>query len=324
MTRLRLLVSLLVALVLALAAAVAAGAEVIVSRDDQGRSITFDVHAAGVDVEWYAALLRAAVHGNEISTVTIRIVPSEQIASACGASAVACYGNRGGSPLMIVPAGQSDLVAHALVHEYGHHLDEAWTVAGYPEPNGTPVWWAARGIADLLRRGQVAFDYSLGWSHSVGELFAEDYTWINLPGHYQISWLSPPDDTLKSALLAELGSAATPPPAATTPTPQPVVVVRQGSLAPHTKQAVRFMVDSGRRVTLTAAVGGSREIGVRARVEVYCEGQRVASRSFGRGLQTTTLDVRGQAPALCSARVVSTSRVVHAYSLRVRVAFGES
>ena len=236
MTRLRLLVSLLAVLVLALTAAVAARAEVIVSKDNQGRSITFDVRAAGVNVEWYAALLRAAVHGNEISTVTIRIVPTEQVESFCGASAVACYGTRGGSPLMIVPSGQSGLVAHALIHEYGHHLDHAWTVTGFPEPNGTPTWWVSRGIADLLQRRQVAFDYSFGWSHSVGEIFAEDYAYINLPGQYSIPWLSPPDETLKNALLTELGGAATTPTpaapaAAPAPTPQPVVVVRQGSLA---------------------------------------------------------------------------------------------
>jgi hypothetical protein len=60
-------------------------------------------------------------------------------------------------------------------HEYGHHLDFAWPVSGLPEPNGTPVWWAARGMAQFLRDGLVAFDYSLGWSRSVGEIFAEDY-----------------------------------------------------------------------------------------------------------------------------------------------------
>src|SRR6266508_2306118 len=262
MARLRLIVSLLVVLIVALTAAVAARAEVILSQDNQGRRITFDVRAAGVDVEWYARLLRGAVHGDEISTVTIRIVPSEQIESVCGASALACYGRGGGSPLMVVPAGQSDRVAHALIHEYGHHLDFAWTVAGSPEPNGTPAWWLSRGIGDLLGRGQVAFDYSLGWSHSVGEIFAEDYAYINLPGLYSIRWLSPPDDTLRNALLAELGGVpATPPPAApaepVAPTPQPVVVVRRGSLAPHAEHRVRFMLDGGWRVTLTAAVGGS-------------------------------------------------------------------
>jgi hypothetical protein len=320
----RLLVSLLVVLAAAMVAAAAARAEIVVSQDNQGRRITFDVRAAGVDVEWYAALLRGAVHGDEISAVTIRIVPAEEITSACGASAAACYGRRGGAPLMIVPAGQSERVAHSLLHEYGHHIDHAWVVTGFPEPNGTSTWWAARRIEELLRGGRVAFDYSLGWDHSIGEIFAEDYAYIHLANRWGISWLSPPDEALKSTLLAELAAApAAPPPAAppAQPVPEPVVVVRQGSLAPRAKQSVRFMVDTNRLVTMSATVAGSRQAGTRARVEIFCGGQRVASRPLTRGLETTTLDIRGRAQAICSARVLSTSKLANSFVLRVRVAF---
>ena len=69
---------LLVTAFLSLAFAGEAAAEEVVVADDQGRSIRFDVRADGVDVEWYAALLRAAPHTDEISTVRINLVtPTE-------------------------------------------------------------------------------------------------------------------------------------------------------------------------------------------------------------------------------------------------------
>ncbi len=67
----------LLALVAALALATAAGAEIVTRADTEGRTITFDVQAPSVDVDWYAAVLRAAAHGDEISRVTIRIVREE-------------------------------------------------------------------------------------------------------------------------------------------------------------------------------------------------------------------------------------------------------
>ena len=64
--------------------AAGANAAIITSHDDQGRTITFDVRAATVDTEWYASVLRASAHGNEISDVTIVIVPEPQVQAFCG------------------------------------------------------------------------------------------------------------------------------------------------------------------------------------------------------------------------------------------------
>ena len=126
---------------LTLALAASAGAAIITSQDGQGRRITFDVRAATVDTEWYAAVLRASAHGNEISDVTVRIVPETQIGDLCGGDAVACYTGQQRNPTIIVPAGQSTSLESTLLHEYGHHLDGYWSVAGVRELNGTPVWW---------------------------------------------------------------------------------------------------------------------------------------------------------------------------------------
>ena len=69
--------SALAVLVLALSLVFAGGASaaIITSTDGQGRRITFDVRATAVDTNWYADVLRGTAHGNEISNVTIRIVP---------------------------------------------------------------------------------------------------------------------------------------------------------------------------------------------------------------------------------------------------------
>ena len=65
-------------------------------------------------------------------------------------------------------------------------------------------------MASLLAQQQVAFDYSLGWSHSVGEVFAEDYAYIHVHTRYGITWMSPPDAALESTMFAELGTPTAP------------------------------------------------------------------------------------------------------------------
>jgi hypothetical protein len=286
----RLLIVVLVAVIVALAAAAAARAEIVVSRDAQGRPITFDVRVPQTDVEWYAALLRGAAHGDEIGTVTIRIVSPEDVPALCGAlEAAACYGTRGGSATIVVPAGRDDEIARIVLHEYGHHVDRAWAVGGFSEPNGTPTWWAARRMAELLRGGLVAYDYSLGWSRGIGEIFAEDYAYVHLGGGFGIPWLAPPDDALRAALLAEL--AGSPPAQPVTPLPQPVVVVRRGTLAPRAQRTVPFgLLGPQRRVTLTGTVAGAGRAGTRARARLRREAgrePRVRARTGGENSRRT-------------------------------------
>jgi hypothetical protein len=315
-------------LVAALALTATARADIVVSHDDQGRAITFDVRAPEVDVEWYAALLRPAGHGDEISNVTIRIVPPEKIGINCGLLAEACYGSPGGGAVIVIPAKQTEHGAHNLVHEYGHHLDHSWAVPGFAEPNGTPAWWTARGMESLYRAGSVAPDYSLGWNRSIGEIFAEDYAFVYRPGEYNIPWLSPPDEALRAVMLGELGGTPSAPAVRSAPTPEPslrpppdpVVVVRRGKLAPRAHRTLPFrLTGPGRHVTLTTKVAGAPQAGTRARVELVCDGKRVATRALGRGRSSTTIDVRDLGPAHCEARLDSTSRMAHSYVLRLRL-----
>jgi hypothetical protein len=316
----RLLAVLLAALVLAIAAASGADAAIVTSRDAQGRTITFDVRTATVDTEWYASVLRAAAHGDEISRVVVRIVPPADIQTMCGDEAAACYTGRRGAPVIIIPVGQSAFNEGTLLHEYGHHLDTAWHVSGVPELNGTPAWWNARGMASLLAGGRVAFDYTLGWNHSIPEIFAEDYAYIHMPNYpYGITWLSPPDAALKQTMFTELGGQPT---AALPPAPaEPLIILRHGTLAARGHREFPFgLLGPGRHVTLTATVSRPKRKGVRARAQVICNGAVVASQQFGRGRSQRVLDLPSLGPADCEARLISTAPVSLAYTLRLRLA----
>ncbi|MDQ2968949.1 MAG: hypothetical protein M3R37_11605 [Actinomycetota bacterium] len=310
----------LAALLAAFAVAGAAGANaaVITSHDDQGRPITFDVRAPAVDTEWYASVLRAAAHGNEISDVRIIIVPEPQIQAFCGgAEAAACYDRS--PPTMIVRAGKSRLLETVLLHEYGHHLDTYWRVPGVPELNGTPTWWAARGMESLLAAHQVAFDYSLGWSHGIGEIFAEDYAYIHTHNRYGImKWLSPPDANLEAALFAELGK-----PAAALPfAPEvPLILSRRGTLAPRDGFSVPFgLLGPGRRVTVAATISNAKRKGIRARAQLVCDDNVLVTRTFGKGQARRTFDIPNLGPATCDVRLVSSVSARLSYTLRIALA----
>ena len=231
----------------------AAAAEVI-AQDEQGRSILFDVRVEGVDAEWYAALLRTAPHGDEISTVRIIIVSRGELASTCGADAARCYSRN----VITVLAEESERNAHTVVHEYGHHLDRSRPVAGIAEPNGTSVWWRARGMALLLRLGSVARSYVIGWNRSIAEIFAEDYAQLVVPGSpYAIPWLGPPSDTVIAALKADLGLGPEPE-IVDPPLPKPVRSDLSGSLGAGRRIAIPFaLLGPGRDLRVTAAFGGA-------------------------------------------------------------------
>jgi hypothetical protein len=316
----RLLVAFLALVAVVLATAAGAQAVIITSQDVQGRSIRFDVRATAVDTNWYADVLRASAHGDEISRVTVRIVPEPNIEAICGGAAAACYTGRVGEPVIIVPAGKSASLAGTLLHEYGHHLDTAWRVPGVPELNGTPAWWNGRGMSTLFSQRRVAFDYALGWENSVGEIFAEDYSYIHTGDsqRYAITWLGPPSNELKTAMFAELGQ----PQAALPASPEvPLIINRVGTLTRRNTYTIPFrLLGPGRRVTFTANISRPTRKGIRARAQVVCDGRVIASQPFGKGRARRTLDLPNSGPGTCDARVVSTTSVSLKYTLRLRLA----
>jgi len=288
----------------------------VLALDDQGRTIRFDVRVEGVDAEWYAALLRAAPHGNEISTVRIDIVSWDNLHSTCGLQASGCYSRN----TITVPGVQSDDNAHTVVHEYGHHLDRSTPVAGAAEPNGTPQWWRARGVAELVRLRTVATSYILGWDRSIAELFAEDYAQLVLPGSgFGIPWLEEPDETVLAGLRADLGLGPVPE-TVHPPVVKPVKLSRSGSLEPRRKTAIPFsLLGPSRRVTATANFAGAAEMRSRATLEVRCDGERVQLKTLRPGKTAFAIDQRDLGPADCTATLTSTSASTRSFTLVVRL-----
>jgi predicted thioesterase len=305
--------------VLTLVVAAGANAAIVTSADAQGRRITFDVRAKNVDTDWYASVLRATAHGNEISNVTIRIVPDQTIEALCGPEAAACYGGIGGQATIAIPAGKNQFIEGTLIHEYGHHVDASTPNPGIPELNGIPAWWNDRGMGNLLAGRQVAFDYSLGWDHSIAEIFAEDYAYIHVGStyHYGITWMTPPDDKLKADMFAALGTPTAPLPAAPN---TPLVVNRVGTLAARGLKTIPFgLLGPGRHVTFTATVSRPQRKGVRARIQVVCNGTVAGTQTLARGQRTRTLDLPSMGPGDCDARLVSSAPVSLKYTLRLQL-----
>jgi len=308
---------LFLSLLVSLAFAGEAMAAEVVSRDHQGRPIRVDVKVEGVDAEWYAALLRDAPHGNEIATLRVEVVSWEELRSICGDEAGGCYSRN----VMVVPQDQDAQTAHTLLHEYGHHLDRSRPVAGASEPNGTPEWFRARGVAELVRLRTVARDYTLGWQRSIAEIFAEDYARLAIGGStaFKISWLAAPDATVLTALQADLGLG--PPPAVVNPPAlKPVTLMRKGSLAPRERVSIPFgLLGPGRRVTATATFVGAKEKRPRATLELRCDRGRVALRTVASGKRVVKIDQRDLGPAECTAVLASTSSFSRSYTLIVRL-----
>jgi hypothetical protein len=286
-----------------------------VVRDREGRPITFDVQAPNVDLAAYARVMRNAVHGEEIRDVTIRIVPPGRVGAACGADeAGGCYG--GFPARIIVPAGSGPAVEHVLLHEYGHHIDRTLDHRGLPEPNGTPRWWTARKMGERLRQGLVAFDYSRGWTRSVGEIFAEDYVQLHVRSSHAIGWLRPPGDGVLRALRRDLtGRATGPAPRAVPPAPPPpqdppptlpdgtpgLEIRRSGIVAAGERRTLPFgLLGPGRRVTFTVRPTGLDGRPGRVRIEVSCDGAPVAAAEGGEQGEVT-IDRPGLGPASCEA-----------------------
>ena len=302
-----------------LAAALFAGpasAREVVLRDDQGRSIHFDVRA-DVDVGWYAGLLREAAHADEIERVTIRIVDWDELGERCGRGAAGCYGRRKGNRgVMVVPAGRSSRLAHTVVHEYGHHVDGSRRHGGLDEPNGTPLWWTARGMAELVGAQSVRDGYQVGWNRSIAEIFAEDYAYTNLHRGYRIEWLEPPTRTIQQAIRADLGLAPRPTITPTRPALKPVVMVRQGTLEPNERVAVDFgLLGPNRRVQLQGVFSGE---GARGHVEVTC-GDSIHTRLITGTRPAVSLELPRAGPGECQAAISNTGASAKRFSFTVRL-----
>lgn len=288
-------------------------------RDDAGRAIVFDVRAPGADVDGYARILRTAVHGDEIQGLTVRVVPLSEVRGACrDARAAGCYmRGREGAVIMIPPRPAAQLRA-VLLHEYGHHIDAT---------RATPRWWSARRMSWRLATGQVARDYSLGWSRSVGEVFAEDYVSLNMRRSWRlVRWLPTPSRAVLRALRRDIASrSAQPMPGASgvpgAPAGGEVVSRSATSGAVGRGQVVQAAITldaPGRVVRVT--VGSVPALGsVPLGIGFTCDGMTPATHRASPG-ETLQLRAGPLGPGTCTVRVTGPADATGGASVEMVIA----
>lgn len=184
-----------------------AGAAIVTRQDSAGRTMTFDV-PRGMNVNTYASVLRRALHGDEIESVTFGFVDRATLAQLCGRGSFSCYRPGWRDEGEILLPLRSAEPASVLLHEYAHHLDASYGLTNSRRWGpAAERWWSARRIEERLRSGQVAFNYELGWQYSIAEILAEDYVQLHARPRYGIRWLRPPNRTVLTALRRDIQAA---------------------------------------------------------------------------------------------------------------------
>lgn len=293
----RVLVTAVAAAIAALSPAAALGA-VSTFRDAEGRAIRVDVRAQGVSGAAYADILRDAVHGDEIATLTMRIVPAARITAICGSQdAVACYS--GG--VMVVPAAPRAEVERTVLHEYGHHIDAERGGATGSEPDGTRRWWTARGMGARVAAGEVARDYSRGWDRSIGEIYAEDYVQLNTAADYAIDWLDPPGAAVLRAIRRDITGSASGGSGGPGGASESRTWTQSGVLTGGQTVRLPFgTLGPGRRIDLSAALSAPATV----RATLWCGG-RVVARTRVSGTTSLTLSRRDLPTGSCAIAITN-------------------
>jgi hypothetical protein len=165
----------------------------------------------------------------------------------------------------------------------------------------------------LVASGEVVRDYGNGWSHAIGEIFAEDYAQVHLQAPYKIGWLSPPDTAVRNALRADLDGVPARPAA-----PPPLVILREGVIAAGETRTLPFgLLGPGRRVTFTIRVEPDAGGSARGQAELRCD-DRSFSKSLSRG-GALTIDRRNLGPGSCEIAFTSLSTVPQRYAATLRL-----
>ncbi|HEY6962138.1 MAG TPA: hypothetical protein VI408_09650 [Gaiellaceae bacterium] len=165
--------------------------------DSLGTSIRIEVSDAyPVDQtlpQKWAAFFGTLVHGSELSSLTLRLAPMDDVARTCGSQALACY-DPSSSTIVTSPEDELDEppAQEVVTHEYGHHIanhrsDAPWTAEDW----GTKRWATyehicSRALAGTASPGNEGGDYR----RNPGEAFAEAYRVLNLTqeGATSIGW----------------------------------------------------------------------------------------------------------------------------------------
>jgi hypothetical protein len=131
----------------------------------------------------WADFMTSLVHGPELASASIHLVPLSEVQRVCGGGALACYSPR--TATIVAPGTDPTIDTTAkgiLMHEYGHHI--AATKQNPPfqaEDYGTKRWASYQNVCarasagDLFPGAEDAGHYKL----NPGEAFAETYRVLN-------------------------------------------------------------------------------------------------------------------------------------------------
>lgn len=183
-------------------------------EDQHGHILTLATDNDAVDLTPYANLLASTYHREEIELVRVFVTSGSNLTRICGSDAAACYAADGPehpfSGLMVISYDDED-PTHAVIHEYGHHIDNnTYNLGGLSDcgidGDGSRRWFFARQMQDnILQR--LSCDPQPGWGQLLPEVFAEDYAQlVGIPReeyHPEIQ-VRPPTTAQKSALRQDI------------------------------------------------------------------------------------------------------------------------
>jgi hypothetical protein len=185
-------------------------------RDEHGHVLTFATDNASVDLTPFANLLASTYHYGEIEFVHVFVTSDATLTRLCGASAAACYAadDPGKSPggVMVISYEDSN-ITHAVIHEYGHHIDNNTYNLGRLSDcgingDGSRRWFFARQMQDNIL-DNLSCNPDGNWGDLLPEVYAEDYAqMVGIPRaeYHPAIALRPPSARQKRALKADIDS----------------------------------------------------------------------------------------------------------------------
>ena len=137
----------------------------------------------------YATFLGTLPHGSELASLKVTVVPSSEVARACGGDPsdgiLACYG--ADDQTMIVPGDQSQdssvSVKYVITHEYGHHIAAHRSNAPLAAIDFGPKRWSSYElVCQKASDGKLApGDQGADYLSNPGEAWAEAYARLVFP-----------------------------------------------------------------------------------------------------------------------------------------------
>lgn len=183
--------------------------------DEHGHRIRVGTSIEGLDLGQFASILASTVHSEEMDFLQTLVVGPSEIAAQCGAApdagVVACYAAedpaRSFAGEMIIPSTSPDLV-HAVVHEYGHHMDNSLLNLAHLgicdfSNDGSRRWFFARDADDDLF-GRSGCSVQVSYGRLLGELFAEDFVALHGIDEWWTSEFPPPTRRMLNALSDDI------------------------------------------------------------------------------------------------------------------------